>query len=508
MKGKSMNDQVLKLKREINYLKAQNKQQINYSMDFFDDTSNNSLRGIKKVSNTSTHKSQKQFSLSSNYHPKVINKKGKFSLVNSISKKERKGTYSQVTNSSKSTQLIKVPILKGMFSYKKSFIDEDKKSKFNLNSSMMSQDVKINLFDDININDGLTVNNMKHHQSSNSIDLSKYKIRSSQASSSVIGLSHKNSTTAITQNTKNNVIESYQINNPMTRLNIENNVLSPIQGRLTNYNNSTVIQNSMQLSPVIINNINLQSTANDIKGNLITTESLAYFKQKPRNERESRRMMIELVKLKQQKTKEPVDSLLAGLNINNRVLEQEKKSVKHSQSNSIYLPLRNPQSNYLNTPSLLPNRTKSMSSLEQMHRFISEMNDENKERINMINYLSVPRIMSLINNNSVPYIFVLSPNSICHLYGIETYVFKWREFKDGVNNGYFDLLKVINCSKNKLYPNHFIIQIEDTNDNGLKTYEIEAASLEICKHYVDCLNFLSQLIKCKAFKRIGNFSPN
>lgn len=142
---------------------------------------------------------------------------------------------------------------------------------------------------------------------------------------------------------------------------------------------------------------------------------------------------------------------------------------------------------------------------------MSEMNDENKERINMINYLSIPRVMSLITSQgNVAYIFVLSPNSICHLYGIETYVFKWREFKDGNNSGYFDLLKVANCARNKANYNQFKIQIEEIDDNGnnIKTYEIEAASSEMSKNYVDCFNFLSQLIKCKVFKRIGNFSPN
>ena len=63
--------------------------------------------------------------------------------------------------------------------------------------------------------------------------------------------------------------------------------------------------------------------------------------------------------------------------------------------------------------------------------------------------------------------------------------------------GGFDLIKVNSCIINNINPNNFLLETFDGNKIG--KYELNAESLEKCSYNVKCINYLSQLEKCKLF---------
>ena len=126
------------------------------------------------------------------------------------------------------------------------------------------------------------------------------------------------------------------------------------------------------------------------------------------------------------------------------------------------------------------------------------MNDAKKDKINIIAFLSIPRIMNLYYlNQKYTYIFILSPSDICYRDGIESYIFKFADIETKQFVGGFDLIKVKICSKIRNKPNNFYI--ETFNGKIKRNYEIETKSPQIADNYVKYINYLSQLIKCKVY---------
>jgi hypothetical protein len=137
------------------------------------------------------------------------------------------------------------------------------------------------------------------------------------------------------------------------------------------------------------------------------------------------------------------------------------------------------------------------------------MNDKKKEKLQMINYLMIPRQMNMevilpssINTKKkqsqiMSLLFLLSPSILCYLRGIESYVFKWSDINTLCFLGGFDLIKMTSCLIDNEDPTHFIIETFDGEKT--RTYKIDANNLEQCSQYVKNLSYLSQLIKCKVF---------
>ena len=143
------------------------------------------------------------------------------------------------------------------------------------------------------------------------------------------------------------------------------------------------------------------------------------------------------------------------------------------------------------------------------------MDDESKDKISLLTFLSIPRIMNMIisPDQKYSYVFYCSPTNISCLYGIETYIFKWNECKNFNLVGYFDLINVENCyldndnrkmfdivlntsTKNENSKNNDKIVLDDNSSNY---YCIETESEEIAINYVHAIIFTSQLVKYRIY---------
>jgi len=132
------------------------------------------------------------------------------------------------------------------------------------------------------------------------------------------------------------------------------------------------------------------------------------------------------------------------------------------------------------------------------------------ERINTLNFLSIPRIINLLiknsnnennNNNSetiskknyyerLLYIIFIIPNNTCYINGNDEYSLKLIDCNNTKNNIIIDIkrLKSINIIKD--IPENFEIKFEEyfNGELNLNSYLIETSSKEMCENYVKSLN--------------------
>ena len=239
-------------------------------------------------------------------------------------------------------------------------------------------------------------------------------------------------------------------------------------------------------------------------------------------QKESRRMMAEYIKVLSLSNENlSVNDIITNENINELVL---LKPIKEKSLNITTNHIDNSflTSNKKNEPFSILEMSKAESSnnflnapnsFKLVNNFLKDMNDESKDKISLITFLSIPRIMNMIisNNKKYSFIFYSSPTNISCMYGIETYIFKWNECKNFSLMGYFDLINVENCfldNDNKKIFN-IILNESNTNENNLNidevnwknNYSIEADDEETALGYVNSINFISQLVKYRIYLR-------
>ena len=446
----------------------------------------------------------------------------------------------------KSTELFKAPFKPGIFSYKKKgdFSQENNRpssrtknlSKFN-SSMLSSQDIKINFLDE---GDSMSIvdSGVKHFNNS-SLNLNRYKITTSK--------------TPVPNDQHNMIKINVLPNKSMIQRNLSmpdavmkqrdssSNIRSLKQYKINNDNTTELSPIGMSPSievrnPKNINNITQIVNSNSASSNIINQpviyvakENTSYFKSRPSNERESRRLMIEYVKLiKKQNSSKSISSILSMNNYSSKILQQDQVSQSNkniaqssnffsgNQSPNTFLFSPNPESlpnplNLNSKPQPQPNisiYSNMTDGTKQYSQFLSDITDDSKEKINLINFLTTPRVMNLLTkqNERQAYIFLLSPNTSSYVYGIESYAFRWIELKEGKSYGNFDMIKMVSCLSVKDSYNQFEITVGGVGEDEERSYLIEASTREMCDNYIKCLNYLSQLIKCKIYHKNVNFS--
>ena len=441
----------------------------------------------------------------------------------------------------------KLPLQRGMFSYKTSLNNNYLNYKYNnhyynnnelyrnssqkemkinkhnyynnnINSnSLLSAELKLNLDDNTNgDNSTPTKSGMGNRvMSASSLDLNKYKIKK-----------------------KNIINQKTNIINPNFQgINYSNRALNISENNYQKNNNDNKGFNDNQMA-------NIKQNQNENKNNLTmivepkkkkVRKVVDHFKNNPKNEQESRRMIIELIKILNRKeyknkkvyTHEDVDNIIEKNNISKKVLNKEYNlgdlNIWNAFNNSdIFINNKENNNNNLNSKkNLLNNNSIEANNLsyyketnnnnsktisknfftpikKNISNFLTKMNDVKKDKINIIAFLSIPRIMNLYYlEQKYTFIFVLSPSDICYKEGIESYIFKFADINNKQFVGGFDLIKVRICSKIQNKPNNFYI--ETFNGRIRREYEIEAKSSYIADNYVKYINYLSQLIKCKVY---------
>ena len=402
-----------------------------------------------------------------------------------------KNTY---VNQMKNTQYyrqnqIKSKLIPGMFSYKRpSNLSNsyDSKNISKNNSSKISNKLNTNnqnqllianlklLIDNtetssirtLTINDNISNNN----PSFSSINLNKYKIMND--------INHKNRSMDM-GNTFNNTNYNYDF------LKYNNIIINNIQqSKIKSRSNDAMSIASKNSSK----NNSIQYNAKT-DGNKIILEAKNFFSKKSKAENESRRMIVEYLKILKQKEKNKLQiiNILKNNNISSKVLNQKLTINNKSLSNSFV-------SNFtkkIDSP-------KKKTNLKNINKFLNDMDDITNDKINMIKFLSVPRVMEIIFlNNKYKFIFMLVPNQLCYLKGIESYIFQWSDIKKRKIVGGFDLIKIDSCCIN--YQNNKNILIETFNGQFRKQYELITSSNSIASYYVKSFNYLSRLEKCKIY---------
>ena len=479
------NREILRLKKEIQELRQKNisTQNTSYHKNINSLYNNNIWRNSNELNNKNNFMIQSQ--------------KGK--INNNIYKNHYRNFY------------LKAPFKQGLFSYKTSLNNTDnntiinKKNKTNsTNSSLiLSSNIQLNFDEDDGNNN---FNNISINKSISTIDLNKYKINVNNNNSKNSNLINPNaSNTTITSLNNKNIKGNNNIQS------IEMLKFSPIQSKTKNCISNSLI--------IIDNDMTSQSFIKQDETNKIATkymrkfiEDETYFKNKKKYEKESRRMCIEYIKILMKDKNKSISNIFLENHFSQKILQQTKLNNNNNNNNinnnnNLNTSYKiNKYPNLFENPSNIipPTLTNSINynkraNLKTISNFVKDMKqNENKDKIDMIKFLCIPRkLKMIIQNNSYDFLFILCPNKLSYLNGIESYIFKWMDLKTEKYVGGFDLIKVNHCSINNNSPNKF--SIETFDGNNIRNYDIDCTSLNLCYCYVKYINYLSQLEKCKLF---------
>ena len=514
-------------------------------------------------------------------------KSNKNSRYNSFKKNNNNSSNSSLIlnyKNKKNKSYGKLPFKKGMFSYKNSLMNSTPNNmykninnlssnrmnyKYNNNNSLLSANLKLNLDNDDNDNN-LSQNIIIHGRisSSSSFDLNKYKITdknlinhlrpknmtcsnySNRNSNKNVGLyNNSNILNKKTFTSKHNNIIINNFNNNNLNNNLKNNVNNNMNN--SKINNNKLSQNSLEMfkiSPIIpklVNNKENNSPSlliiDDYKDNINinSTKNLSnrkrkifdHFKDKPDNEKESRRMIIEYIKvLKQKKYRNQpetdINTIMINNNISKKVLNKELTFKEFNSSNiyNSFINTKNNKNNEANSiqssfnDSLINNFNNSVVNINNevlsknfqspiknnISNFLTNMNDVKKDKINMIKYLSIPKYMNIIFlQKKYKYLCLLCPNNLSYINAIESYIFKFVDVKNNKPVGGFDLIKVNLCSLNNNNPKNFFVETYDGKTQ--RNYEFETNSKDTASYCVKSINYLSQLEKCKIYNNKNIF---
>ena len=433
----------------------------------------------------------------------------------------------------------------------------NKKGKFKLQQGMFSYKLSTNS----NFNNSVESNNsIERHNSSmisnklNSINLSN-KIQKEKENHNTLFPNLKlfldnaeiSSIKTVVTNNDNNISNQQFHNHSAMNLNkykiITNNNIIHKQNKsmdFANINNNNIFNNMnynydfLKYSNIIINNINqsnIKLNSEDInlkpKQEIKFTSNLMqfinkpkiekekeknknkknvlimnYFLFKPKEEKESRRMIIEYLKVlkRLEKNKYKLTNILNSQNISDKVLNQQTIN-----TNLNIYTLNTKNSKFFYQKSKKIESPGESANLKNITKFLKDMNDITKDKISMVKYLSIPHIMDLIFlEKKYKFIFMLRPNLLSYIKGFESYIFQWADIKTKKTVGGFDLIKINSCCIN--YKENKNILIETFDGEYHREYELITESKNSAENFVKSINYLSRLEKCKIYnKNISNF---
>ena len=210
-------------------------------------------------------------------------------------------------------------------------------------------------------------------------------------------------------------------------------------------------------------------------------------------------MIIEYLKVLKQKEKNSskLVNILRNLNISDKVLNQQK--LININLNIYTMSNQNSRFFYLKSRKKIKFPGEA-TNLRNISKFLKDMDDITNDKISMVKYLSVPRIMNLIfNEKNYKFIFMLRPNQFSYLKGLESYIFQFIDIKTKNIEGAFDLIKVNSCCVN--YKDQKNVLIETFDGEIHRKYELITNSNNDASIFVKSINYLSRLEKCKIYNK-------
>ena len=379
------------------------------------------------------------------------------------------------------TKKIKPPFRKGLFSYKQSFNSShnefiEKKLSDNITHNLSS--IESPKYFNLDLNkENINYNNYNMMEK----DSKNYKPNyNSSLSFSTINLNKYKISMASSQNNR-----SY---------------------KETNYNSYKPYNNNIKNVSITLNN----NTSNE--NNFITGKKIYYnfFKDNSSYEKESRRMIVEYLKvvgrLGYKNKNYNFNRTVLDNNISPKILNQ--KCIENAFNNNDFLddikkPIRKNSINYsVSNDSITSNNTidknNSISNKKlNLYKFnnISFFNENKK--IDLFNFLWVPRVLNLIaGDTKEKYIFLITLDEIFYKEGEESYKIQWRNMTENEIENEINIRQINYCYENSKFNYRFIIKAH--NELNQKFYfEIEAPSKELCNNYVKGINYLLKQINEK-----------
>jgi len=421
----NINNDIIRLKREINEIKYRNNQLLSKNYKSNSKTNEYLIRNENIMLNQNNFYSQ-----NNNKNNKKVQKKNNLK-INSI-----------------------LPFKKGLFSYQNPYKESPMNKK--LKTCMSS----ISIIPPPNLNFNSNYNKLGNYFSS-TLNLNKYKI--------IIK--------------KDNIKLDTILNTDEKSKSDNQNLKTPISNNLFDF---TFNQSEKKLKE---NNENKKLILEDDNYN-----------NKKLYEKENRRMIIEYIKILMKTENKELNKIIKANKFSEKLLNQKKINNEKPQQNNLYP--KNSSISFISVSdvqSIFPEmKNKKNSYLTSYNNFINQMKDYKIDKIKMLKYLSIPRKFKLsFKDNNYEFIFLLRPNNLSFLKGIESYVFQWLDIENKSYIGGFDLIKINSCYIKNDNPNKFIIETFDSENKRL--YEFDTNSFEISSYYVKSLNYLNQLEKCKIY---------
>ena len=352
------------------------------------------------------------------------------------------------------------------------------------NLKLFLGDAEISSIKTLSNNDNIS--NQFHFHNHSAMNLNKYKINN---------ISYKKNKSMDFSNMHNNTFNNTNFNYDFMKYNniIINNINQP---------SIKLSSDEINIKPKkdlkMVNNLSQflnKAKGDKEKNNTLFTNNFLF---KSKAENESRRMIIEYLKVLKQKEKNKykIVNILKNQNISDKVLNQQKVN---TNLNIYTMNSKNSKFFYLKSNKKVDFPGESIN-LRNISKFLKDMNDITKDKISMIKFLSIPRIMGLIfMEKDYKFIFMLKPNRLSYLKGLESYIFQWSDIKTKKEIGGFDLLKVNSCCINSKQNENVLIETFDGVIH--RQYELITKSKDDASNIVKSINYLSRLEKCKIYNK-------
>jgi hypothetical protein len=307
----------------------------------------------------------------------------------------------------------------------------------------------------------------------------------------------------------NNIVNQFGSGNAFSK---NNSSLSFSSINLNKYKINTIpvqnnknlkFKNDTEVNRIKNTNMSLNLNPNNIENNN-TNNLKAYqnnFKDNPPYEKESRRMIIEYIKILNKINNNSTKQALIDNNISLKVLNQKYAETENDYNSELFgeakkqLYLKNLNYTLSNdTYFSNPNEDVSFSNnnILNINNINNNLLNKGKKKIDVLNFLCVPRILNLLGEDHFKekYIFLITLDETYFKEGKESYFFQWRDMSTNEIENEFNLKEIKSCTVNKKYNNRFILEVEKEESGDVLIFEIETPSEELCDSYITGINYL------------------
>ena len=330
--------------------------------------------------------------------------------------------------------------------------------------------------------------------------------------------------------TKNSLLSHSSINLNKYKINsneINNNIIKSFENS-EKQNINKFVNKSINLKI----NVNYENKKTNNEQNNIKRIShyKNYFISEPKYKIESRRMILEYIKILNKKEKN-IKNVLNKNNFSERVLNQKYTYKKNDNlNNKINNSIKNNNDDNNNNEIILGEGKKELflknlnnsfsrtsegdSNKEDYYEknsnnkgenktftlykrnnfsFINSLGDQRNKKISIINFLCVPKVLNIIESNkkSEKYIFILSPDESTYIKGIESYKLVLRNLINNEIENEFNIKDIKQCYINERSPNRFFITVQSADFNELN-FEIETPNSDICEYFTFGIKYLKK----------------